>query len=205
MIVQFNLKHFEFWQIQHFTFEKHGWTSNSDVRLRACSYLTTKSRFCNGHLSLRTWTPLKTCGLYWRGRSINTEEGYQGSGKILYSKLVRISHPMFKNGFFPFIQITTSHFQLFEKEIISQISLFLKQAIDSLLRFQFNQRERTEQIIQQILWLNSNIQFFLIKCLNDIINRTGGVMSHMHLTQIYGNVYACNKGMVKNFLGLQSR
>ena len=68
-----------------------------------------------------------------------------------------MSHPMFKNGLFPFIQITPAHFRLFEKEIIFKISLFFKQALESWLQFQFNPPEKTEQIIQQILWLNSNI------------------------------------------------
>ena len=106
---------------------------------------------------------------------------------------------MFKKGLFPFIQITTN-LQLFEKEIISQISLFLKQAIESWLQFQFNPPETTEQIMQQILWLNSNILidkkplFFDrmfkkgIIFVNDIIGRTGGVMSHMQLIKTYGNV-----------------
>ena len=34
--------------------------------------------------------------------------------KLFSSILVRMSHPMFQNGFFPFIQITTAHFWLFE-------------------------------------------------------------------------------------------
>ena len=58
---------------------------------------------------------------------------------------------MFKNGLF------LTHFRLFENEIISKISLFFKQAMESWLQFQFNPPERTEQIIQQIWWLNSNI------------------------------------------------
>ena len=58
---------------------------------------------------------------------------------------------MFKNGLF------LAHFQLFENEIISKILLFFKQAIESWLQFQFKPPEKTEQIIQQILWLNSNI------------------------------------------------
>jgi hypothetical protein len=56
---------------------------------------------------------------------------------------------MFKNGLFPFIQITTSRFQLFEKEIIPKISLFLKQDIENWLQFHFNPPEMTEQILQQ--------------------------------------------------------
>ena len=68
-----------------------------------------------------------------------------------------MSHPMFKKGLFPLIQFTPAHFRLFEKEIISKISLFFKQALESWLQFQFNLPEKTEQIIQQILWLNSNI------------------------------------------------
>ena len=64
---------------------------------------------------------------------------------------------MFKNGPFPFIRITTAHFQVFENEIIYTISLFFKQALESWLQFQFNPPGKTEQIIQQILWLNSNI------------------------------------------------
>ena len=67
------------------------------------------------------------------------------------------------------------------------------------MQFQFNPPERTEQIVQQILWLNSNIlidkivfieEMFKkgIILVNDIINRTDGVMSHMQLTQTYGNV-----------------
>ena len=81
-----------------------------------------------------------------------------------------------------------------------KILLFFKQALESWLQFQFNPPERTEQIVQQILWLNSNIvidkktvfieEMFKkgIIFVNDIINRTGGVMSHMQLTQTYGNV-----------------
>ena len=78
--------------------------------------------------------------------------------------------------------------------MISKISLFFKQALESWLQFQFNRPEKTEQIIQQILWLNSNILFFDkmfkkgIIFVNEIIDRTGGVMSHMQLTQPYGNV-----------------
>jgi hypothetical protein len=64
------------------------------------------------------------------------------------TKLVRMSQHMFKNGLFPFIQITTAHFWLFENKIISKISLFFKQAIESWLQFQFNPPEKTEQIIQ---------------------------------------------------------
>ena len=60
------------------------------------------------------------------------------------------------------------------------------------MQFQFNPPERTEQIVQQqIFWLNSNILIDKKNCIhlvNDIINRTGGVMSHMLLTQTYGNV-----------------
>ena len=36
--------------------------------------------------------------------------------KCFFSKLVRMSHSMFKNGLFPFISITTDHFRLFENE-----------------------------------------------------------------------------------------
>ena len=36
---------------------------------------------------------------------------------------------------------------------------FLKQAIESWLLFQFNPPENTEQILQQIVWLNSIIQW----------------------------------------------
>ena len=68
-----------------------------------------------------------------------------------------MSHPVFKKGLFPFIQITPAHFRLFEKEIIPKISLFLKQALERWLQFQFNPPEKAEQIIHQILWLNSNI------------------------------------------------
>ena len=68
------------------------------------------------------------------------------------SKLVRMSHPMFKNGFMPFIQITTAHFQLFENKIISKISLFFKTTHFSLIHL-----KKTEQIIPQMWWLNSNI------------------------------------------------
>ena len=57
-------------------------------------------------------------------------------------KSVRMSHPMFKNGPFP---------KYSEKKIISQISLFLKQFLESWLPFQFNLPEKTEQILQQIL------------------------------------------------------
>jgi hypothetical protein len=62
------------------------------------------------------------------------------------------------------------------------------------LQFQFNPPEKTEQILQQILWLNSNILIdkTIIKnsiiFVNDIINRTGGVISHIQLTKIYRNV-----------------
>jgi hypothetical protein len=70
-----------------------------------------------------------------------------------------MSHPIFRKGLFTLIQITPAHFRLFEKEIISEISLFFKQALESWLQFQFNPPERTEQIVQQILWLNSNILF----------------------------------------------
>jgi hypothetical protein len=97
-----------------------------------------------------------------------------------------MAHPMFKNGLFPFIQITTSNFQLFENEIVSKILLFFfKQARKSWLQFQFNPPEKTEQILQQILWLNSNIiidqkMFYNgIVFVNDIIKRSVGVMSHM--------------------------
>ena len=68
-----------------------------------------------------------------------------------------MSHPIFRKGLFPFIQITPAHFRLFKKEIISKMSLFFKQALESWLQFQSNPPERTEQIVQQILWLNSNI------------------------------------------------
>ena len=67
-----------------------------------------------------------------------------------------MSHPMFKNGLFPFIQITAFHFRLLENDIISKISLFLKQAVESWLQFQFNPPENTEQMV---LWLNSIILF----------------------------------------------
>jgi hypothetical protein len=68
--------------------------------------------------------------------------------------LVRMSHPMSKNGIFPFNLISTSHFPIFENEIVSKISLFLKQAIESWWQFQFIPPEKTEQILQQILSAN---------------------------------------------------
>ena len=49
------------------------------------------------------------------------------------SILVGMSHPMFKKGLFPFIQITPAHFRLFEKEIISKISLFFLKALETWL------------------------------------------------------------------------
>ena len=42
-----------------------------------------------------------------------------------------MSHPMFKNGLFPFIQITTAHFWLFENKILSKILLFFKQGLEN--------------------------------------------------------------------------
>ena len=62
------------------------------------------------------------------------------------SRLVIMAHQVFKNGPFPFIQITTFHFQLYKNEIISKILLFLKQATESWLQFQFNPPEKREQI-----------------------------------------------------------
>ena len=51
-----------------------------------------------------------------------------------------------------------------EKEIISKIYIyFFTQALESWLQFQFNPPEKTEQIIQQILWLNSNILLIDLK------------------------------------------
>ena len=74
------------------------------------------------------------------------------------SRLLRMAHPVFKNGPFPFIQI--SQFQVLENEIMSKILLLLKQDIESWLQFQFNPPEKTEQILQPILWLNSNIHIY---------------------------------------------
>jgi hypothetical protein len=86
---------------------------------------------------------------------------------------------VFKNGLFTFIQITTSHFQLFESEIISKIWLFLKQAIESWLQFQFNPPEKTEQILEQILWLKSNT---LIDFKKDSIIFVNDL--HLHLSHL---------------------
>ena len=93
-----------------------------------------------------------------------------------------------------------SHFRLLENYTFFKVSVFFKQALQSWLQFQFHPPEKIEQILQQILWLNSNvlvdkIPAFMGKMfekgilfLNDIVNCNGRVMSFMELSELYGKV-----------------
>ena len=57
---------------------------------------------------------------------------------------------------FPFLQVQPSHFFVM-KDIFSELSSFLTEALQSWLHFQFHPPEINDQILQQMLWLNSNI------------------------------------------------
>lgn len=43
-------------------------------------------------------------------------------------------------------------------DIIAKVSAFLMEALQSWLHFQYYQSGNNEQILQQMLWFNSNIQ-----------------------------------------------
>jgi hypothetical protein len=97
------------------------------------------------------------------------------------------------------LQIAMSHIRLIENDTFFKVSLFFKQALQSWLQFQFHPPEKIEQILQQILWLNSNvlvdkIPVFMGKMfekgilfINYIVNWNGRVMS-MELSELYGKV-----------------
>ena len=120
--------------------------------------------------------------------------------KWFTSRLLRKAHPLFKNGLFAFVQIAMSHFRLIENDTFFKVSVFFKQALQSWLQFQFHSPEKIEQILQQILWLNSNvlvdkISVFMEKMfekgilfLNYIGNWNGRVMSFMELSELYRKV-----------------
>lgn len=44
------------------------------------------------------------------------------------------------------------------EDVIAKVSAFLMEALQSWLHFQYYQSENNEQILQQMLWFNSNIQ-----------------------------------------------
>ncbi|CDR00723.1 unnamed protein product [Oncorhynchus mykiss] len=93
-----------------------------------------------------------------------------------------------------------SPFAIIENDTFFNVSVFFKQALQSWLQLQFHPPEKIEQILKQILWLNSNvlvdkIPVFMGKMfekgilfLNDIVNCNGRVMSFMELSELYGKV-----------------
>ena len=89
--------------------------------------------------------------------------------------------------------------RLIENNTFSKYLSF-NQALQSWLQFQFHPPEKIGQILQQILWLNSNvlvdkIPVFMWKMfekgilfLNYIVNWNSRVMSFMELAELYGKV-----------------
>lgn len=115
------------------------------------------------------------------------------------SKLLRNIHPLFEKKMYPFLQISPTHFNKMES-IIQKASSFLMEALQSWLHFQYYPPEKAEDILQQILWLNSNIlsggkviffkQMFIkgITFVNDIVNEKHQILSYKQLRDRYGEV-----------------
>ena len=61
-----------------------------------------------------------------------------------------------------------SHFRLIGHDTFFKVSVFFKQALQSWLQFQIHPPEKIEQILQQTLWLNSNVLVDKIPVFKDI-------------------------------------
>ena len=115
------------------------------------------------------------------------------------SKLLTSANPLFGSKLFPFLQIKPELFSSTET-ITRRTSTFLKDALKKWLWFQYYPPDQTEEILQQIIWFNSNIliqgkPFYWEKLfkkkiifINDITDRSGTIMSHYQFTKAYGDI-----------------
>lgn len=112
------------------------------------------------------------------------------------------THLLGKKKLYPFLQLLPSHYPYVEN-LMGNISGFIKEIARSWWCFQFFEPEKREDILQQIIWMNSNIVIdgkpvFWKKMLgkgiifiNDIINEKGKVMEFDEFRAMYGE--ACTK------------
>ena len=127
------------------------------------------------------------------------QKAYQNRGWA-YCKILENRHPLFKTNLFPFIQLEAAFFSWFLKEYLKNVSIFTNEAIMAWLHFQYHPPEGPNDILSQILWLNSNILiegkplFFptLIKngiiFVNDLIDPKGSLYDFNTFCKIFGKL-----------------
>merc|ERR1712030_87433 len=111
-----------------------------------------------------------------------------------------MGHPIFKNKLYPFLQTNPSMFEVIE-DSFTGLSRFLRDALKKWLSFQFHPPENRNDILQQIIWFNSNILVQkkplsskrLIETnvifINDLIGDDGRIMSHDQFSTSFGGIF----------------
>ena len=114
------------------------------------------------------------------------------------SKLLGKIHPLFSNRLYPHLQLPPEKFKALND--IVGTSTFLSDALQKWLWFQYYPPERSEDILQQIIWFNANILIQgkpiywdnLVKkhilFINDILHDDGEIMSHQQFSELYGEI-----------------
>lgn len=115
------------------------------------------------------------------------------------SVLLKQNHLIFSKGLFMYLQLERTHMS-YLTDLIKDGSVFLKEALESWLCFQFKPPENRDEILQQIIWLNSNILVegkpllweSAIKggmiFINDIVSEEGKLMDYNQIVEVYGDI-----------------
>ena len=116
------------------------------------------------------------------------------------SRLIASAHPIFKKKLFPFLQLHPSMFEAIE-DSFTGLSSFLRDALKKWLSFQFHPPDNRNDILQQIIWFNSNILVQKktlcskrlietnVMFINDLIGDDGKMMSHEQFSTSFGGIF----------------